>query len=278
MEYQKLLLGEEPYFVSYIKASYPQHCHHEIELMYCVSGQTKVVVEDQEYFLSENDVLFVDSLSIHQLIIEEDAAILDIEFGAKFIGGFFHEFAKKTFAVPLLNAKNMQPYTSSVIKLLQKIYQEYINPDQAYPWAMRSYLNELFAVMIRSIPRCVPKNDLRQKQLERYLRIQRVFDFVQSHYNEPISLVKAASLVGYNPNAFCRLFKEITNMSFHQYMNFYRINLAMRLLVYKAYSIDEIGKQVGIPVGKTFSRVFRNFTGMSPREYRQRFCTAVESE
>ncbi|MBE7048946.1 MAG: AraC family transcriptional regulator [Ruminococcaceae bacterium] len=270
MEYQKLLLGDEPYCIAYVKASYPQHCHNEIELIYCVRGHLKVIVEDAEYFVEEGSVLFVDSLSMHQLIFEEDAAILDIEFGAQFLGSFFHEFSKSIFSMPLLTPQDTVGYGPLVMKLLQKIYHEYMNPDQASVWAMRGYLNELFALMIREMPRAISQSGLRQHKLDKYLRIQRVFDFVKSHYGQPISLSMAAQHAGYDPNAFCRLFKGITNMSFHQYLNFYRINIAMHLLEYKDYTIGEIGQQVGIPVAKTFGRVFKMYTGMSPREYRRR--------
>lgn len=278
MEYQKLLLGDEPYFIAYIKASYPQHCHNEMEFIYCVSGKVKVTVEEKVYILKENDILCIDSLSMHQIDIDENGGILDIEFGAQFIGAYFQEFAKKSFVFPHITNEAGEPYAFSMLVLIKKIYTEYLNSDEASAWAMRGYLNELFTLLMRSVPMTVPKNDKRQKRLERYLRIQTVFDFVKNNYNKPISLSKAAGLVGYDPNAFCRIFKETTDFSFHQYLNFYRINLAMRLLVNRNMSIGEIGQQVGIPEAKTFGRIFKSYTGMSPREYRRSMYKEMEAE
>lgn len=278
LEYQKILLGDEPYFISYIKASYPQHCHNEIELIYCVSGEVKVTVEENVYILKENDILCIDSLSMHQLDVLENASFFDIEFGAQFIGTYYQEFAKKSFLFPHITHKNSEPYSFSMLSLIRKIYDEYLNPDEASAWAMRGYLNELFTLLMRSVPMTIQKNDRRQKQLERYLRIQKVFDFVKNNYSEPISLSKAASLVGYDPNAFCRIFKEITNSSFHQYLNLYRVNMAMRLLANRNMSIGEIGQQVGIPVAKTFGRIFKTYAGMSPREYRQSIYKEMETD
>ena len=269
MEYQKLLLGDEPYFVSYVKASYPQHCHNEIELVYCVYGKVKVTVEEKEFCLNENDILCVDSLAMHQYEIEGETGFLVIEFGSQFIGAFFQEFAKKSFLCPFIGRDSTDVYGVSMRNILKAILEEYLNPDDASPWAVRGYLNELFTVLLRFVPMSAQKNDRRWKQIERYMRIQKVFDFVKNNYSDSISVSKAASLVGYDPNAFCRIFKEITNSSFHQYLNIFRINLAMRLLANKSLSIGEIGQQVGIPVAKTFGRIFRTYTGMSPREYRQ---------
>ncbi len=277
MEYQKLLLGDEPYIIAYVKASYPQHCHNEIELVYCVHGVVKITVDDVEYTLNEDDILCIDSLSKHQLDIEGDASILDIEFGSQFIGSYFQEFAQKRFLFPHIIGREGGKYAKALLPLIKKIYGEYLNPDAVSVWAMRGYLNELFTQLVRIVPMEKQKNDRRQKQLERYLRIHKVFDYVKHHYSEPISLSEAASLVGYDPNAFCRIFKEITNSSFHQYLNLYRTSIAMRLLANKSMSISEIGAQVGLPVAKTFGRIFKSHTGMSPKEYRQCICKEIET-
>ena len=269
MEYQKLLLGEEPYFIAYVKASYPQHCHSEIELVYCVHGRVRVTVDEVEYALNENDILCIDSLSRHQLDIEGDSGILDIEFGSQFVGSYFQEFARKRFLLPHIIGDEHGEYAKALIPLMKKIYDEYSNPDVASVWAVRGYLNELFTQLVRIVPTEMQKNDTRQKQLERYLRIHKVFDYVKAHYSEPISLSEAASLVGYDPNAFCKIFREITNTSFHQYLNLHRTSIAMRLLASENMSIGEIGSQVGLPVAKTFGRIFKSHTGMSPKEYRQ---------
>ncbi|MBQ7960330.1 MAG: AraC family transcriptional regulator [Clostridia bacterium] len=269
-------MGDEPYFISYVKASYPQHCHNEIEFIYCVHGDAKVIVEEKEYILKENDILCIDSLAMHQIELENDTGIFDIEFGAQFVGAFFQEFAQKCFGCPHITHDSNSVYAVSMREIVQRIYEEYLNSDEATAWAMRGYLNELFTLLMRSVPMLLQKNSQRQKQLERYMRIQKVFDFVKNNYSEPISLAEAANLVGYDPNAFCRIFKEITNSSFHQYLNIFRVNIAMRLLTNKNMSIGEIGQQVGIPVAKTFGRVFKTYTGMSPREYRQCIFKEIE--
>lgn len=262
-----MLLGDNPYFISHVNASYPMHCHNEIELLYCIHGEFKVIIEDEEFQLHEGCILFISSLAMHQIIIEIGVTAFVLEFGSQFLGAEYYNIAAKTFSKCLISPEDTCDYRNRFTKPLKRLYNEYINRKEGSHWAMQGLLLEIFTMIVRYVP-MQQQTTQKQKNLDRYLKIQKVFDLVQEQYNEDISLERAALYVGYDPRAFCRLFKNITNMTFHDYLNLHRITVAMHLLEHKAYSIGEVGQMVGIPVAKSFSRLFRKYTGLSPSEYR----------
>lgn len=274
MEYQKMLLGEKPYFVSCAHSSYPTHCHNEIELLYCVHGCIKATIENTEYTLTEGSILLVSSLAMHQITIDDDSFALVLEFGSNFLGSRFNEFTTQKFSKCLITPTENCEYRSRIEKPLKRIYKEFSHPDKSAHWAIQGFLFEVFAMVVRYVP-MQPQSAQKLKSLDRYLKIQKVFELVQNEYSQPITLERAAACAGYDPRAFCRLFKFITNMTFHDYLNLHRINISMHHLGNNAHSVNEIGQMVGIPVSKTFSRVFRKYTDMSPTQYRSHYLKSL---
>jgi hypothetical protein len=67
---------------------------------------------------------------------------------------------------------------------------------------------------------------------------------------------------------FARLFKKITGSTPHAYLASLRIERARRLLAETDASINEIGASVGYATQSHFTKVFREATRMTPREFR----------
>lgn len=99
-------------------------------------------------------------------------------------------------------------------------------------------------------------------------RINIVFNHVKSNFKEEITLEKIAGMVSMTIPSFCRYFKKITNKTFIQFVNEYRLVHASKLLAEQPLSITEVCFESGFNNFSHFNKSFKTFTGQSPSQYR----------
>lgn len=92
--------------------------------------------------------------------------------------------------------------------------------------------------------------------------------YIQIHYKESISLEDVAEYVGLTPTYFTKMFKEHTKKTFIDYVTEYRIEKAKELLLNTKLSLKEISYEIGYKDPNYFSRVFKKWTNVSPKQYR----------
>lgn len=100
--------------------------------------------------------------------------------------------------------------------------------------------------------------------------LQKAVNYINEHYFEPLSLKNVAGHVGLNGTYFSAMFKRQMGMSFSDYLTQRRIKQAKVLLKNRNMSLMDISLAVGFENQSYFSRVFRDRTGVSPRQYRER--------
>ena len=64
------------------------------------------------------------------------------------------------------------------------------------------------------------------------------------------------------------IFKQCSGSSFKEYLNMVRVEESKRLLSNTEYSIIDIAVACGFDDQSYFSKVFKKYTGMSPKQYR----------
>lgn len=105
-------------------------------------------------------------------------------------------------------------------------------------------------------------------------RLRQIYGFVEQHFQTDIDPSQVAEVINLSLPAFCRYFKKMTNQTFTEFVNEYRINHAkVRLL--ENVSIAQIAYDCGFNNLSHFNRMFRKITQQNPTEYRQQFSTMV---
>ena len=98
-------------------------------------------------------------------------------------------------------------------------------------------------------------------------------DYIDRNYKKDISAKDVAGMLGYSDVYFSKVFKQLFDDNFINYLTKIRIDRAKVLLKDISFNIKEVGKSVGYADSNYFTKVFKRSIGMSPSEYRNRHNT-----
>ncbi len=97
-----------------------------------------------------------------------------------------------------------------------------------------------------------------------------VFDFIEEHYHEPISLATVASAVGLTPGHLTTVVRRKTGRSVQRWITERRMAEARRLLRETDLTIELIAAQVGYRQPSFFIKHFRRGHAVTPAVWRRR--------
>ena len=254
---------------------YPWHYHAELELTYILSGQgVRYVGNSIENFYEAELVLLGSNLPhswnttadyeqpVNAIVIYLKEDFLDknwmqsIEFegirnlfalmnkGIKVDNKVAAELKQKFYE--LLNAS---PFEKLMI-LLQVL--EYLSHNQEYRFLCQQEFTCDFDDTDKT-------------------RINAVYNYIQTHYQEQVSLADIASKLNMSEEYFSRYFSKTMKKPFFEFLNEYKINRACKLLIETDKQISEICYASGFESIPFFYRQFKKFKDCQPKTYRMNY-------
>lgn len=217
--------------------------------------------ERREFYLAEEEDLLIRK--IQEYNIEEVSRMLE-DLLEHICSEFLYDrqrcLACATQLCTLLihAAKAVEPH-SEIAFVITSIFmpklQSVKNPDN-----MKQQLQEVVAYFEKNIfDRTSDKAEVFRKKAVRCIK---------ENYQTQLTLEKAAGRMMLNPTYFSTLFKQATGSSFKDYLNYIRIEESKKLLTNTGDSILDIALAVGFENQSYFTKVFKKYTGMTPKQYR----------
>ena len=110
----------------------------------------------------------------------------------------------------------------------------------------------------------------KKKPRERPLE-DRIILYISRHYTEAdLSLHAMSGALGMTGNHVSGCLKRATGLSFTDYLNYVRVERAKYLLESTVNRVGDISADCGFSSSRYFSAVFKNCTGMTPLQYREK--------
>lgn len=131
-------------------------------------------------------------------------------------------------------------------------------------------LAELFCVKDELVNQFLAHMDRLQEQNKRYRMIYDACHYIETHLTEHFEIGDISGRFGYSDYYFSKIFREATGKSMHEYIMEKKLEQAKLLLCDTEKSIQEISDELAFNNRNYFHKCFKKYTGLSPRQYRDR--------
>ncbi|AZA85989.1 AraC family transcriptional regulator [Chryseobacterium shandongense] len=254
--------------------SHVWHYHPEVELIFVCKGSGKRQIGSNISYFSDGDLVLIGSNLPHCGLTNENTNNdyeMVIQFKPDFLGENIWETPEMQRISALLEkSKAGIVFEENIKKTVGKKISEMHE---------MSSLNKLLT-FLKILDELATTQDYRilnagkyylQTQVEDNERINHIFNYVKDHFKEQITLEEIADLANMKVPSFCRYFKKITNKTFTQFVNEYRITHSLKLLAEQPLSITEVCFESGFNNFSYFNKTFKEYIKKSPSQYRKEF-------
>lgn len=241
------------------------HYHTDIEMLFVRSGCPQITVNNVTHACQAGDILLFKSGDIHFNEADTSPNELDfVVFNPTLLGELF---SARTMTSRHLTVDEMERHgmADSGRALFDFIHSELRAQEKYYKAAIKARLCSFWVEYLRYFgqdPQSAEANTS-----NRLSRIRILLDYIDRHYSEEIPLTKAADLLGYDTFHCSKTFKAITGVNFVTYLNTVRVGKALEFLQHGDQNILDIALDCGFNNPRTFNRVFKEITQMTPSEY-----------
>lgn len=244
-----------------------KHCHESLEVLFILSGQASIFIDNNNYQLSEDDIFLINSNQIHEMQ-SLGCALIILQINSAFLQELVPDEAVN---IRFNCNSSVQKDKSSfhnikviIAKLIKRNteggkFLEYMNKALLY-----EFFYELFS-HFRFVDSELPP--VSRKNLDRTTRIIR---FINENYFSYISLESLAEKENLSAPYLSRYFKESIGQTFKSFLDRVRLFHAVNDLTSTDKTIMQIAADVGFSNTRSFTSTFRDEYGENPDQYRKK--------
>ena len=145
-----------------------------------------------------------------------------------------------------------------ILELLKEMIEEHKEKNIGWFEILRTKMIDLLILTARKISCNTPKDI-----------VSNVIEQIHQNYAKNLMLKDIADEFNYSLPYLSKLFKDKTMLTFQLYLQKTRINEACRLLANTDEKVQTIAKMVGYSDIIFFSKLFKKYNGVTPKQFRQ---------
>ena len=270
--------------ITRIRGLTPAYVDPEYVLTYIVAGEGVFIFEGTKYYVKKGDLILIPPYMTHIIQTDNDDGInqyilhFDLFFNEKRSGAILKEegMSFKEYAQCKDNPESLFCYVPYVIsanpvemkkteEIFLEIKDDFESKDEYYELALKAGMLELLRIYLR-----ITLQDKEHKKkilMREWKNIEKAIQFIHNNYSRQLRLKDVSAASGLSMSYFCRLFKNYTGASVHQYINTIRIKEAAKNLIDGELNLSQIAEKVGFSSIYLFSRIFKKIENVPPSKF-----------
>lgn len=258
--------------------TYPLHQHKEFELNFIERGKgVRRIVGDSVEEIGDFELVLIGGESLEHVWEQGRCKSKDIrEITIQFSGDIFGEglMSKNQFASIRRMLRRADHGLSFPLSSIMKVYStlDTIADESERFVQFLKFMYILYELSVSDEARVLASSSFAHTERStESRRVQKVKQYINDHYAEPLKLADLADLVGMSPVAFSRFFRQRTGRTLSDYIVDIRLGFAARMLVDSSKNISEICYECGFNNLSNFNRTFKTKRNYTPRDFRAMF-------
>ena len=245
-----------PFICTSHHTSFPNHFHFETEFIYMMKGWETIRIGDSEFRLEEGQIYIAFPFVEHKYICPQRNVVLMCIFPPMMTPEYSNIMLSNDLECPIVDTRKLCPgFVDSLFR-----FHDYFNSEKSDEIVVKNMLSSLVGEMLGAAK-------LRERSGNHSL--EKISRYVMENFDDAeLTLASTAGALGFNDTYLSHIFTSTMKVSFVGFVNSFRVNKARHLLKYTNMGMNDIVSSCGFGSQRTFNRVFREFTDMSPSEFR----------
>jgi AraC-like DNA-binding protein/quercetin dioxygenase-like cupin family protein len=273
---QKLPLSENSSFIAdtFITPYFetPWHYHSEYELVLIIKGHGTRFVGNHISAYEEGNLTFI-GCDVPHLFRKENASetggSLVIHFREDFLGSAFMQATEMQKIVQLFRRSMMGLNITGATRALVSERMYHLLDLQGMDRLIM--LLGILNILAQSTEmEMLSSAEVAGQNSQDNDRLNKVFDYVMTHFRNEIKLEEIAEIVHMSYSGFCRYFKNRTKKNFTHFVNEVRIGYSCKLLLEKDVSVAGACYGAGFNNLANFNEQFKKFLKVTPYQFKQK--------
>ncbi|MFJ7975782.1 helix-turn-helix domain-containing protein [Peribacillus sp. NPDC096379] len=246
-----------------------KHWHDSIELLFVLKGQVTVWVQNNQYNLTEKDIMLINANDIHSLQSMEDNLLIALQIPVSLLEVHIKELEKivfncKSFQHDIDKQSEFDKLRSLIAQMMWAVNKE----ENGFMLQIQALFYQLLHLLTTQY---METSNTKQSLSDKYItRLLRITNYVKENFRQKLSLKELSEREFLSVPYLSKFIKDYLGMTFLEYVDSVRLEHAVTDLQRTDLPIIQIAIENGFPNVKSFNRVFKDVYKLTPGEFRGR--------